>query len=206
MSLRAAEVVRGDALVEPSADFDRCCRQPDSDSGRHSPIGTKCSSRRLQICLSTVRLADSFQPPSFSELARTYRPRSGIRFAGATEAEIVLDHGRNGRSATSLALGRRWAEHASAHELATMVSGSFDDLSPNAASGPVRSFRRRLSRRRVARLARVLRPQHKGARMRLGALARHRWRIQAVSSKGSLGDLEERWNTKRINSRTSRHN
>ncbi|UFW40065.1 MULTISPECIES: hypothetical protein [unclassified Bradyrhizobium] len=26
-------------------------------------------------------------------------------------------------------LGRRWAEHASAHELATMVSGSFDDLS-----------------------------------------------------------------------------
>ena len=29
----------------------------------------------------------------------------------------------------SLELGRRWAEHASAHELATMVSGSFDDLS-----------------------------------------------------------------------------
>jgi hypothetical protein len=28
-----------------------------------------------------------------------------------------------------LELGRRWAEHASAHELATMVSGSFDDLS-----------------------------------------------------------------------------
>jgi hypothetical protein len=28
-----------------------------------------------------------------------------------------------------LDLGRRWAEHASAHELATMVSGSFDDLS-----------------------------------------------------------------------------
>jgi len=27
-----------------------------------------------------------------------------------------------------LDLGRRWAEHASAHELATMVSGSFDDL------------------------------------------------------------------------------
>jgi hypothetical protein len=26
-------------------------------------------------------------------------------------------------------LGRRWAEHASAHELATMVGGSFDDLS-----------------------------------------------------------------------------
>jgi hypothetical protein len=25
--------------------------------------------------------------------------------------------------------GRRWAEHASAHELAIMVSGSFDDLS-----------------------------------------------------------------------------
>lgn len=28
-----------------------------------------------------------------------------------------------------LELGRRWAEHASAHELATMVKGSFDDLS-----------------------------------------------------------------------------
>jgi hypothetical protein len=28
-----------------------------------------------------------------------------------------------------LELGRRWAEHASAHELAIMVSGSFDDLS-----------------------------------------------------------------------------
>ena len=28
-----------------------------------------------------------------------------------------------------LELGRRWAEHAPAHELATMVSGSFDDLS-----------------------------------------------------------------------------
>jgi len=28
-----------------------------------------------------------------------------------------------------LELGRRWAEHASAHELTTMVSGSFDDLS-----------------------------------------------------------------------------
>ncbi|MET4045825.1 hypothetical protein [Bradyrhizobium sp. RT6a] len=28
-----------------------------------------------------------------------------------------------------LELGCRWAEHASAHELATMVSGSFDDLS-----------------------------------------------------------------------------
>ena len=28
-----------------------------------------------------------------------------------------------------LELGRRWAEHASAHELATMVSGSFDELS-----------------------------------------------------------------------------
>ena len=28
-----------------------------------------------------------------------------------------------------LDLGRRWAEHASAHELATMVAGSFDDLS-----------------------------------------------------------------------------
>jgi hypothetical protein len=28
-----------------------------------------------------------------------------------------------------LELGRRWAEHASAHELATMVSGGFDDLS-----------------------------------------------------------------------------
>jgi hypothetical protein len=28
-----------------------------------------------------------------------------------------------------LQLGRRWAEHASAHELTTMVSGSFDDLS-----------------------------------------------------------------------------
>jgi hypothetical protein len=27
-----------------------------------------------------------------------------------------------------LDLGRRWAEHASAHELATIVSGSFDDL------------------------------------------------------------------------------
>lgn len=26
-------------------------------------------------------------------------------------------------------LGRRWAEHASAHELATTVSGSFDNLS-----------------------------------------------------------------------------
>lgn len=25
--------------------------------------------------------------------------------------------------------GRRWAEHATSHELATMVSGSFDDLS-----------------------------------------------------------------------------
>ena len=28
-----------------------------------------------------------------------------------------------------LELGRRWAEHAPAHELAIMVSGSFDDLS-----------------------------------------------------------------------------
>lgn len=28
-----------------------------------------------------------------------------------------------------LEAGRRWAERASAHKLATMVSGSFDDLS-----------------------------------------------------------------------------
>jgi len=28
-----------------------------------------------------------------------------------------------------LELGSQWAEHASAHELAIMVSGSFDDLS-----------------------------------------------------------------------------
>ena len=28
-----------------------------------------------------------------------------------------------------LELGRRWAEHASVHELTIMVSGSFDDLS-----------------------------------------------------------------------------
>ena len=28
-----------------------------------------------------------------------------------------------------LELGRRWAAHVSAHELATMVAGSFDDLS-----------------------------------------------------------------------------
>ena len=28
-----------------------------------------------------------------------------------------------------LELSRRWAEHASAHELAIMVSGSFDELS-----------------------------------------------------------------------------
>ena len=27
-----------------------------------------------------------------------------------------------------LEVGRRWAEHASSHELATMVSGSFDDI------------------------------------------------------------------------------
>ncbi|MBR1122483.1 hypothetical protein JQ628_13230 [Bradyrhizobium lablabi] len=27
-----------------------------------------------------------------------------------------------------LEVGRRWAEHASSHELATLVSGSFDDI------------------------------------------------------------------------------
>ncbi|HEV2153169.1 hypothetical protein [Bradyrhizobium sp.] len=27
-----------------------------------------------------------------------------------------------------LEMGRRWAEHASAHELATLVAGSFDDI------------------------------------------------------------------------------
>ncbi|KYH01825.1 hypothetical protein [Bradyrhizobium sp. DOA1] len=34
------------------------------------------------------------------------------------------DHDRQ----RGLELGRRWAEHASAHELATMVAGSFDEL------------------------------------------------------------------------------
>ncbi|MCS3897380.1 hypothetical protein CT676_39065 [Bradyrhizobium sp. MOS001] len=42
-------------------------------------------------------------------------------------------------------LGRRWAEHASAHELATMVSGSFEDLAqilaPDASDQFVGGFR-----------------------------------------------------------------
>ncbi len=44
-----------------------------------------------------------------------------------------------------LELGRRWAEHASAHELVTMVSGSFDDLSeilpPDVSDQFVSGFR-----------------------------------------------------------------
>jgi len=44
-----------------------------------------------------------------------------------------------------LELGRRWAEHASAHELAIMVSGSFDDLSeilpPDVSDQFVSGFR-----------------------------------------------------------------
>src|SRR4051812_36053976 len=57
-----------------------------------------------------------------------------------------------------LELGRRWAEHASKHELATMVSGSFDDLSQILPPDMSDQFvgRWRLSRGRVARLARSL--------------------------------------------------
>jgi hypothetical protein len=44
--------------------------------------------------------------------------------------------------------GRRWAEHASSHELATFVSGSFDDISrilpPDVSDHFVGGFREAL--------------------------------------------------------------
>jgi hypothetical protein len=82
-----------------------------------------------------------------------------------------------------LELGRRWAEHAPAHELPTMVSGAAAFATACCASGS------------------ELKSQHKRAQYgEPSALAPHRRQVQGVSSKGLLDEPTNAGLPERINS------
>ena len=96
-------------------------------------------------------------------------------------------------------LGRRWAEHASAHELATMVSGSFDDLSQILPSDTSDHFVGGF-REGVLRVWRSLGlPQHKGAGMGTKRPCTPIVGLSRCEFYGIAGQADERWIIERIN-------
>ena len=92
-----------------------------------------------------------------------------------------------------LELGRRWAEHASAHELATMVSGSFDDLSQICRRMyPIISSA--ASAKAYCASGAEPRPSTRAPGWGPSALAPPSLADPGVSSKGLLGTLDYRTN------------
>jgi hypothetical protein len=80
--------------------------------------------------LSGARLAHLSSPQAFLDWRERRRPRRGQQLRrGRLTRGVAKTMDAEAERQRGLELGRRWAEHASAHELTTMVSGSFDDLS-----------------------------------------------------------------------------